>query len=124
MSSKYALNQLPTVLSNKEHKYITKKFKKYTKNVKIQNAVKNSIIKPFSSEMKIPLTKKPLFNSLSRKRKNQLKDILKQQLQMHKNIIQSNRNTILKNITKKKRSIKYGNFAQLLRLYGGSKNKK
>jgi hypothetical protein len=120
MSTKYVLNQLPTSLSNKENEYITKKFKKYTKNVKLQNSIKNSIIKPISSEMKIPLTKKPLFNSFSRKRKNQLKDILKQQLQSHKDILQSNRDKIIQNITKQK-SVKKPNFVQLLRFFGGSK---
>jgi hypothetical protein len=120
MSTKYVLNQLPTSLSNKENEYITKKFKKYTKNVKLHNSIKNSIIKPISSEMKIPLTKKTVFNSFSRKRKNQLKDILKQQLQSHKNILQSNRDKIIQNITKQK-SVKKPNFVQLLRFFGGSK---
>jgi hypothetical protein len=120
MSTKYVLNQLPTSLSNKENEYITKKFKKYTKNVKLQNSIKNSIIKPISSEMKLPLTKKTVFNSFSRKRKNQLKDILKQQLQSHKDILQSNRDKIIQNITKQK-SVRKPNFIQFLRFYGGSK---
>lgn len=120
MSTKYVLNQLPTSLSNKEHEYITKKFKKYTKNVKLQNSIKNSIIKPISSEMKIPLNKKTVFNSFSRKRKNQLKDILKQQLQSHQNILQSNRDKIIQNITKQK-SVRKPNFVQFLRFLGGSK---
>jgi hypothetical protein len=120
MSTNYIINQLPTLLSKKEHKYITKKFKKYTKNVKLSNSIRNSIIKPFSSEMKPPLIKKSLFSSLSRKRKNQLKDILKQELQTHKNILQSNRDKIIKNIAKQK-SVRKPNFIQLLRFYGGSK---
>lgn len=101
MSSKYLLNQFGK-LSKSEYKYATKKFNKYTKNIKLNPRITNSLITPISSKIKIPIIPQDkVLRSLSRKK--QIKSILKKNLLNNKNLLQSNRNRILKNMSQKKR---------------------
>jgi hypothetical protein len=106
MSNKYVLNQFGK-LSKSQYKYATKKFNKYTTNLKLNPNIKNSLITPFSSK-----TKDELLKSLSKKK--QIKSILKKNLLSNKNLSIINHNKILKNMTQKGRSSK-GSFIPLLR---------
>ena len=72
MSTKYVLNQFGK-LSKSQHLYATKKFNKYTKNIQLNPSIRNSLIIPVSSKIKMPIFQKDkLLKSLSKKKQNNL----------------------------------------------------